>query len=255
LLSNAAKYTQRGGRVLLEAKRENGHALLRVTDDGVGIRPEMLDSVFDLFVQSSATLDRSEGGMGVGLTLVRSLVTMHGGTVSARSEGEGRGSEFVVRLPVTAQTPEELPRGRQRVQWPRGTKILVVEDNADSRQTLCTLLELAGFSCHSAENGAEGLELLKLHRPDIAIIDIGLPGIDGFELARRIRALPDAEQLYLVALTGYGQPSDRALALEAGFDEHLVKPLHPEDLSRLLTRGAELERAADGGGRSPVGEA
>jgi two-component system CheB/CheR fusion protein len=238
---------------MLEAHRDDAHALVRVTDDGVGIRPDMLDSVFDLFVQSSSTLDRAEGGMGVGLTLVRSLVEMHGGSVSARSDGDGRGSQFTVRLPLTSAIAEELPRARQPVEWPPGTKILVVEDNQDSRNTLCALLELAGFECYSAESGKEGLELLESKRPDIGIIDIGLPGIDGFELARRIRAKPEFSGLYLVALTGYGQPADRALALESGFDEHLVKPLNPDDLMRLLSRGSrELERAADGGGRNLV---
>jgi two-component system, chemotaxis family, CheB/CheR fusion protein len=251
LLSNSAKYTRRGGHVWLNVGLEDGQAVLRVRDDGAGVRADMLDSIFELFVQSSSTLDRAEGGMGVGLTLVRSLVEMHGGTVSAHSEGRGKGTELVVRMPLTAAPRREALPTRPRVQWPAGTKIVVVEDNHDSRQTLCTLLELAGFDCHAAENGADGITLMERVRPDIGIIDIGLPGIDGFELARRIRARPELGGLYLVALTGYGQPADRTMAIEAGFDEHLVKPLQPEDLTRLLSRAdSALECAADGGGQS-----
>jgi two-component system, chemotaxis family, CheB/CheR fusion protein len=252
LLSNSAKYTRRGGHVWLSVKREQNEAVLRVRDNGAGVRAEMLDSIFDLFVQSSSTLDRADGGMGVGLTLVRSLVQMHGGSVSAHSEGEGHGTELVVRLPLTSAPASSDTRARARVHWPAGTKIVVVEDNPDSRQTLCTLLELAGFECHSAEDGADGISVMERVRPEIGIIDIGLPGIDGFELARRIRGRPELGGLYLVALTGYGQPTDRAMALEAGFDEHLVKPLHPEDLTRLLSRtDPGLESASDGGERGP----
>jgi two-component system CheB/CheR fusion protein len=236
LLANAAKYTNRGGLVVLQLKREGDQAVVRVRDDGVGIRAELMDSIFDLFVQSPQTLDRSQGGLGVGLTLVRALVTMHGGTVSAHSDGESKGSEFVVRLPVAdgeaiaAERSSPTPTAR----LPMGSKGIVVEDNRDSREMLCELLVHAGLECHSAATGEAGLTLIERVSPEFAIIDLGLPGMDGFELARRIRGLPEHAHMRLVALTGYGQPADRANAEKAGFDAHLVKPLDPVALLRLL---------------------
>jgi two-component system CheB/CheR fusion protein len=242
LLNNAAKYTARGGHVAVQTKREDGSAMITVRDDGAGIPDDMLESVFELFVQSSRTLDRAAGGLGVGLSLVRSLVAMHGGTVSAYSPGEGKGSEFVVRLPLaSASTAEPQPQasseetGASRIcVVPRGATVMIVEDNADSREMLCELLELEGFKCHPAENGAAALTLLEDLRPDVAILDVGLPEIDGFELARRIRARAELAHTCLIALTGYGQPSDRAVGREAGFDAHLVKPVRVERLLELL---------------------
>jgi two-component system CheB/CheR fusion protein len=242
LLNNAAKYTPRGGHVVVRTKREDAAAMISVRDDGAGIPADMLESVFDLFVQSSRTLDRAAGGLGVGLSLVRSLVDMHGGSVSAHSDGEGKGSEFVVRLPLAAvshdrpdpgESLDEIDTSRTCV-VPRGANVMIVEDNADSREMLCELLELQGFKCHPAENGAAALALLKHLRPDVAILDVGLPEIDGFELARRIRARPELVHTCLIALTGYGQPSDRAVGREAGFDAHLVKPVRVEQLLELL---------------------
>jgi two-component system CheB/CheR fusion protein len=236
LLNNAVKYTPRGGQVSLVTRREGGWAVISVRDDGVGIGKEMLDSVFDLFVQASRTLDRAAGGLGVGLTLVRSLVSMHGGTVSAHSDGEGRGAEFVVRLPL-AITPalqdEETPSRRRPL--PQSARVVVVEDNADSRDLLCEVLIHAGFECRTAETGLTGLQLIEEYEPDIAILDVGLPEIDGFEVARRIRHQERHAQMCLIALTGYGQPQDRAAAREAGFDAHVVKPVDPDVLVRLLT--------------------
>jgi two-component system, chemotaxis family, CheB/CheR fusion protein len=247
LLNNAAKYTPRGvytprgGHVTIQAFREEGQAVIRVGDDGVGIRRDMLDAVFDLFVQSRRTLDRAQGGIGVGLTLVRSLVEMHGGSVTAQSAGEGQGSLFVVRLPL-AETPseEDTVRLRPRVKMPKGRNVVIVEDNLDSRELLCELLEHAGFRCRSAGDGPSGLALIDGIAPDIAIVDLGLPGMDGYEVAQRIRSNPRHAEVYLVALTGYGQISDRASAFHAGFDEHLVKPVRIEHLVRLLSSG-ELE--------------
>jgi len=240
LLSNAAKYTPRGGHVAVRARRQENEATILVSDDGLGIPKEMLESAFELFVQSRRTLDRAEGGLGVGLTLVRGLVTKHGGFVHARSDGEGKGSEFEVRLPLVATPPVQEPAPRPvGVELPRGAKVVVVEDNADSREVLCTLLTHAGFDCQSSDNGAAGLALIDEVKPVVAIIDIGLPEIDGLELARRIRKSSEHREIFLIALTGYGQEGDRRLALAAGFDEHLVKPVDFAALQRLLGRGKD----------------
>jgi two-component system CheB/CheR fusion protein len=238
LLNNAAKYTQRGGHVKLEAKRVDGHAVVRVCDDGAGIPKDMLESAFDLFVQSTRTLDRSEGGLGVGLTLVRGLVAKHGGTVTAKSEGEGHGSEYEVILTTAAAptSPVVVPAART-LSLPPGSRIVIVEDNADSREMLCTLLTRAGFECHSSDHGLAGLEMIEKVLPHVAIVDIGLPGIDGLEFARRVRKNPKLANVYLIALTGYGQREDREHALAAGFDEHLVKPLDFITLKTLLAHG------------------
>jgi len=239
LLSNAVKYTPRGGRVALEVGTDAEGAVIRVRDDGAGIPHHMLESIFELFVQSSRTLDHAGGGLGLGLTLVRSLVTMHGGTVAAHSEGEGRGSVFVVRLPmVAAAASEPAPAGGERASLPAGpSRIVVVEDNADSREMLCELLLQSGFECRAVESGAAALALLDEVRPDIVILDVGLPEMDGFEIARHIRANATHAGVCLVALTGYGQAADRAASREAGFDVHLVKPVHAEQLLALLREG------------------
>ncbi len=238
LLNNAAKYTPRERGVLLTAKAEGNTAVIRVRDEGVGIPREMLDSVFELFVQSPRTLDRADGGLGVGLTLVRALVAMHGGTVTAHSDGADQGSEFVVRLPIVAEQ-RDAPPSHARPKIKKGARVVVVEDNADSNEMLCELLRRAGCECHSASNGPDGLELMAEVRPDVAIIDLGLPGMDGFELARAIRSNPIHHHAYLIALTGYGQAADRARALKAGFDEHVVKPIGPETLVKLLSNGTD----------------
>ncbi|HET9934259.1 MAG TPA: chemotaxis protein CheB [Polyangiaceae bacterium] len=240
LLSNAAKYTPRGGKVLFQVAREGDAALVRVRDNGMGIPKEMLDSVFELFVQSSRTLDRAEGGLGVGLTLVRGLVAKHGGTVVARSDGPGKGSEFLVRLPLTsaAGVAEPAPSsGGPKLA--RGSRVVVIEDNPDSREMLCSLLTHAGFDCKSSDNGATGVALIDEFKPVVAIIDIGLPGLDGLEVARRVRQNSAHEGIYLVALTGYGQRADREMALKAGFDEHLVKPVDFATIERVLGTSKE----------------
>ncbi len=249
LLHNAVKYTPSGGHVMLEVKREGADAIVRVRDDGMGIPQDMLDSVFDLFVQSQRTLERAGGGLGVGLTLVRALVALHGGTVIAESDGEQKGSVFTVRLPLSDQAPRVLPVTRAPLA--EGSTIVVVEDNVDSRELLCEQLSSAGFRCHTAGTGPTAIELIDRVRPDVAILDIGLPEMDGFEVARRLRAKPAHGSTTLIALTGYGRASDRTAAHAAGFDEHLVKPVEIEKLLVLL---ASLHRASstDGvGARSP----
>jgi two-component system, chemotaxis family, CheB/CheR fusion protein len=240
LLSNAAKYTPADGHVRFGVGREGGEAVIRVQDDGPGIAPAMLDKVFDMFVQAERTLDRAEGGLGVGLTLVRSLVSMHGGTVVALSEGEGSGTEFVVRLPLTdapppsarPSRPDEAPR-RIRV-----SRVAVIEDNADSREMLCEVLAAAGFQCDSTDNGVSGLDLIETTRPDVALVDVGLPGLNGLELAQRVKEGGRHPNMRLVALTGYGQRDDRRQATEAGYHAHFVKPVDPQRLVRFLRNGA-----------------
>ncbi len=234
LLSNAAKYTEPGGRVLLRLTCEDGAAVIRVRDDGAGIAPEMLDSVFDLFVQSSRTLDRAAGGLGVGLTLVRALVSMHGGTVTAASEGVGKGSELTVRLPLTQGQSASPARERAPRALPDGALVVIVEDNTDSRELLYELLVGAGFRCETATNGPAALKLIDEVHPDISILDVGLPEMDGFEVARRLRSDPAHDRMCLIAMTGYGRASDRATAKSVGFDQHLVKPVDAEELLSLL---------------------
>ncbi len=246
LLHNAAKYTPRGGHVALSARREGDDVVVRVGDDGVGIPNELLGQVFELFVQSRRTLDRSDGGLGVGLTLVRALVELHGGVVEARSDGAGKGAEFTVRFPLGPEgtKSESATVSARRFQLPHGASIAIIEDNVDSREMLCELLSLSGFDCHTAADGAAGLALVERLRPDVAIIDIGLPTIDGLELARRIRANAKHAKMVLIALTGYGQRADREAAVQAGFDEHLVKPIDSVALVQLLSRA----RGGDGDG-------
>ncbi len=237
LLTNALKYTPPGGKIWLSAYPEDDEVVLRVRDTGEGIPPEMLDSIFDIFVQAGSTLDRSDGGMGVGLTLVKELVELHHGSVTAHSEGVGKGTEFVVRLPACHNsTPAPPATTTIDSESLRQGRILIVEDNADSRDMLRSLLEIYGYQVADAEDGQRGLDLLQHSHFDLALVDIGLPGIDGYEVARTIRRDPRHAQIRLVALTGYGAASDRAAVREAGFDDHLVKPLRREDLDKVLPR-------------------
>src|SRR5688572_2085306 len=237
LLSNAIKYTPRGGRVKLVAAPDgNGAAVVRVSDNGAGIASHMLDSVFDLFVQARHTLDHADGVLGVGLTLVRALVEMHGGTVNAHSDGDGKGSEFAVRLPITAAPAEVQTQHEATTSGiPAGTTVVVVEDNADSLEMLCSMLKLAGATCHSARDGRSALALIDKVSPDVVVLDVGLPHLDGLEVARRIRSNPRHAGIRLIALTGYGLPSDRQATAEAGFDHHLVKPVQPSELFKAIS--------------------
>jgi PAS domain S-box-containing protein len=232
LLNNAVKYTPTGGAIDVRAAIEDGAVTLRVRDTGVGIPAGMLDRVFDLFAQIDPSVARTEGGLGIGLTLVRSLVELHGGTVAAASEGPGRGSEFIVRLPVTPDSPAAGPARRPAVPA-RARRVLIVEDNADAAEILCTSLGLAGHDVKVATDGLAGVERALAETPEVMIVDVGLPGLDGYEVARRVRhAL--GEQVVLVALTGYGRPEDRRRTHEAGFDAHLVKPVDPAALDEIV---------------------
>ncbi|HEU5196653.1 MAG TPA: ATP-binding protein, partial [Methylomirabilota bacterium] len=234
VLANALKYTPSGGAVTVRVRAERGRALLEVEDTGAGIPPELLGKVFDLFVQGERTLDRAQGGLGIGLTLTRALVEMHGGTVEARSAGAGQGAAFTIRLPQIAPpaSPVHAPAPAATARVPR--RILVIEDNADAREMLCAQLERDGHEVHAAPDGPSGLEAAAATRPDVVLIDIGLPGLDGYDVARRIRASAWGTSMLLVALTGYGQAEDRRNALEAGCDLHVTKPVMPERLAEII---------------------
>ncbi|MGH9767788.1 MAG: hybrid sensor histidine kinase/response regulator [Blastocatellia bacterium] len=235
LLNNAAKYTEEGGKIRLTVSREDGRIALRVRDTGVGIAPEVLSHVFDLFAQAKRSLDRSEGGLGLGLTLVRRLVEMHGGAVEAHSPGLGQGSEFVVRLPLLVELEKQADESRKAgAPCLAGLRILVVDDNADSVDMMAMMLQIGGHEVRVAHNGLEAIEAALSFRPTIALLDIGLPEMDGYELARRLREHPETRETVLIAVTGYGQTEDRKRSREAGFDHHLVKPVEPDALEALL---------------------
>ncbi len=238
LLINASKYTPVEGRIAISLARENGEAIIRVRDNGVGIPTELQQSVFDLFVQSDATLERSDGGMGIGLTLVKAIAEQHGGHVSVQSK-PGEGSEFIVRVPL-AQSPVALPPKQAGSIRPSEIKIVLVEDNADARDMLSTLLQFDGYRVCTAADGQSGIETIAVERPDVALIDIGLPEIDGYEVARRVRASAATSSVLLIALTGYGQAEDRNLAYEAGFHAHMVKPFNRDAFARLLAERLPL---------------
>lgn len=231
LLNNAAKFSEPGSAITIAAGVEADRAVVRVRDTGVGIPADMLGRVFELFTQIDPSLSRSQGGLGIGLTLARSLVEMHGGTVEALSPGPGQGSEFVVRLPLGSRAPRS-PDGPAAPKAPP-RHVLIVEDNEDAREMLRVALELDGHRVETAGNGVRAVEIAVETRPDVALVDIGLPGLNGYDVARQIRAAL-GPGIRLIALTGYGQAEDRRRARDAGFDAHLVKPLDPETLSRIL---------------------
>jgi two-component system CheB/CheR fusion protein len=239
LLSNAAKYTDPGGHILLTARQEGSEVVLRVRDTGIGIPPDMLPRIFDLFVQAERRLDRSQGGLGIGLTLVRRLVDMHGGSVTAFSAGPGQGSEFVVRLPaLTAEQQRKLLRKPPEVQQPAAPsvprRIRVVDDNVDAAESLAVLLRLEGHEVRVAGDGPAALAAAQADPPEAVVLDLGMPAMDGFEVARRLRAQPGTSGTLLVALTGWAQEDDRRRCYEAGFDGHLPKPLEWDALQQFL---------------------
>lgn len=236
LLTNAAKYTDEGGRIELILDGEPDRTILRVRDSGMGIAAELLPRIFDLFTQAERSIDRSQGGLGIGLSLVKRLVELHGGTVTANSAGLGEGSEFIVSMPLAAAPDLAPPSGvvGQATQSARGLRVLVVDDNIDGCKMLAHFLRHQGYAVQTAYTGTAGLQTAETWRPDAILLDIGLPGLDGYAIARRIRADSALKNITLIALTGYGQDSDIQLAREAGFDAHLVKPVDPTVVEKLL---------------------
>jgi len=238
LLHNAAKYTEPGGRIALTAERDDDTAVVRVRDSGIGIGPEMLPRIFGLFVQADRALNRSQGGMGIGLTLVRTLVELHGGSVHASSDGPGTGSEFIIRLPAlpraAADPSSDGKVAGNKAPSPPRRRVLVVDDNVDAAESLAVLLRLAGQDVRVRHDGAAALDAARADRPDVIFLDIGMPGMDGYEVARRLRGDPALRGAVLVALTGWGQEEDRRRSREAGFDHHIVKPVEPDAVQSLL---------------------
>ena len=242
ILSNAIKYTPEEGHVTVVVSKDEKNALIRVTDDGVGIDPARIGGIFELFAQAENAIGRAEGGMGIGLALVRNLVQLHQGTVQAKSDGVGHGSEFVVQLPLVvteeSAAKEETPPVPAMVasdEQASGRRIVIVEDNADVRELLALKLKRLGHSVDAAPDGVQGLQRLVDVKPDLALIDLGLPGIDGYEVAKKAREQL-GEAVVLVAVSGFGQPEDKRRALESGFDDHITKPADVKDIESLLTK-------------------
>ena len=239
ILTNAVKYTPPGGQIRVALRAEGADAVLSIEDSGFGISPSLLPFIFDMYVQADQTLDRARGGLGIGLALVRCLVELHGGTVDASSDGEGHGSTFTVRLRTisSAETPSDVSVLGERRATPR--RVLLIEDSGEGRERLRSLLELDGHVVYHTTDGVRGIELVNVAHPQVAIIDVRLPGMDGYEVARRIREKPQGRGMLLLALTGPGSPGDSKHSLEHGFDYHLVKPVDPDYLARLIGEVAE----------------
>jgi CheY-like chemotaxis protein len=232
VLTNAVKYTDHGGRIQLQTRMDASDVLIEVTDSGVGIAADLLPNVFELFVQGARTLDRSQGGLGIGLALVKRLAEMHEGSASARSAGAGQGSTFEIRLPAT-ERPAPTRRRAATARLPT-KRVLVVDDNRDLADSLSTLLRIDGYEVGTAYAPKDALELAISFKPAVILLDIGLPGMDGYEVARRLKHTASLKGVRVVALTGYGKPEDRRRAREAGFDAHLVKPVELAELKRSL---------------------
>lgn len=233
LLNNAAKFTDRGGRVSLTLRVQADHAVVAVKDNGIGIAPEMMPRLFGLFTQASPALTRSHEGLGIGLSLVRGIVELHGGTVSVASAGPGAGSEFVVRLPLAAMRADRAAGAARSEPETAPLRILVAEDQPDAAETLSVLLQMMGHEVRTAGDGQEAVEAAAAFRPDVVLLDIGMPRLNGYDAVGRIREL--LPQALLIAITGWAQPDDIARGRAAGFDHHLVKPVEPERLRELLT--------------------
>jgi PAS domain S-box-containing protein len=248
LLSNSAKYTERGGHVWLTVEAQRDEAVVSVRDSGIGITAEHLPHLFEMFSQATSALERASGGLGVGLALARGVVELHGGSIEARSEGLGRGSEIIVRLPRLTDTAAPVqeqpqPSGGKKETRPR-LRVLVADDNRDSADSLSLLLELAECEVFTARDGLEAVEAAVAHHPDAALLDIGMPQLNGYEVAARIRQQPWGKRMLLVAITGWGQEDDKQRARDAGFDHHLTKPVDFSDLKRLLEEAQAREAEA-----------
>ncbi len=235
LLINAAKYTDPGGRIVLRASQLGNELVIAISDNGIGISADMKPRLFTLFSQAQSAIGRSEGGLGVGLSLVRGLVSLHGGSVAARSDGPGKGSEFIVRIPVGSALEHPESDAAADVPVPgAGLKILVVDDSRDAADTCAILLELSGHHVQTAYTGQRAFELAESFRPHVMLLDIGLPDLDGYQLAKKIRATPWGQATVLIAVTGWGQEADRRRAFEAGFDQHLTKPIAADTVESLI---------------------
>ena len=240
LLGNAAKFTDKGGRIWLSARRENGQAVIRIRDNGIGIAPEHLGRLFDMFVQVDSSLERSRDGLGIGLTLVKTLVDLHGGSVDVRSDGLGHGSEFTVRLPALPALAATEP-APERPAPPASSisrRVLIVDDSHDAAESMAMLLEFAGHHVFKAHDGADAVKTAERVRPDVVLMDIGLPILNGYEACRRIRSHPWGQSMLLVAITGWGQEDDREQSRDAGFDLHFVKPVDSDELLPILATGS-----------------
>jgi CheY-like chemotaxis protein/two-component sensor histidine kinase len=237
LLTNACKYSGHGCHIALSAERAPREVIVRVKDDGIGIEPELLPHVFELFVQASRTLDRQHGGLGIGLTLVQRIVKLHGGDIEARSEGRGHGAEFVVRLPILAEPPPPPPPAPAPVQ-DMARRILIVDDNTDGARSLAMIQKRRGHVAETASTGPEAVTAAAAFRPEVVLLDIGLPGMNGFEVARKIRAMPELGGVFIIAMSGYGREEDRHEAKQAGFDEYMVKPVDLEQLRAWMRERA-----------------
>ncbi len=236
LLHNAAKYTHEGGSITFAGDLQGGNVVLRVADDGSGIAADALPRIFDLFTQEGRSLDHAQGGLGIGLTVVRSLVELHGGSVDASSSGLGQGSEFVVAIPLMANPPLEMPHGEEsELTAPAAClSIAIIDDNVDANDSLAAVLRVMGHEVATAFDGLAGLALIRDTRPQVVVCDIGLPLLDGYQIVAKVREEMDGAMPVMIALTGYGQPEDRARSLQAGFAFHLTKPVDIESLLRLI---------------------
>jgi len=243
LLNNAAKYTDEDGEITLTARDNGDQVAIAVRDTGIGIRSDVLPHVFDLFMQADQSLARSLGGLGIGLTLVRQLVEMHGGRVGAQSEGPGKGSEFTVWLPTVRRQGSDVPSPEvEEVRREIRRRVLIVEDNADARESLGMLLEMQGHDVRSAQDGDTALKIVEEFLPEVVLLDIGLPKMDGFEVIRRLHVPMDGAQPAVIAVTGYGHAEDRRRTKEAGFDHHLTKPVDPREVMAIVASFGNISR-------------